>query len=83
MTEQQASNIKTIAIIGGTGKEGKGLAYRWAKQGYRIVIGSRQAEKAQRRPMTFSVVRQRWVKWPACPIQKRRNRLMAGSDRSV
>lgn len=47
MTEQQASNIKTIAIIGGTGKEGKGLAYRWAKQGYHIVIGSRQAEKAQ------------------------------------
>jgi NADPH-dependent F420 reductase len=47
VTEQQASNIKTIAIIGGTGKEGKGLAYRWAKQGYHIVIGSRQAEKAQ------------------------------------
>ncbi|NMC80749.1 MAG: NADPH-dependent F420 reductase, partial [Chloroflexi bacterium] len=39
--------MKTIAIIGGTGKEGKGLAYRWAKQGYHIVIGSRQAEKAQ------------------------------------
>lgn len=47
MTEQLASNIKTIAIIGGTGKEGKGLAYRWAKEGYRIIIGSRQLEKAQ------------------------------------
>lgn len=36
-----------IAIIGGTGKEGKGLAYRWAKAGQEIVIGSRQVEKAQ------------------------------------
>jgi 8-hydroxy-5-deazaflavin:NADPH oxidoreductase len=38
---------KTIGIIGGTGKEGKGLAYRWLKAGYRIFIGSRLAEKAQ------------------------------------
>jgi NADPH-dependent F420 reductase len=36
-----------IALIGGTGKEGKGLAFRWAKAGYEIVIGSRQVEKAQ------------------------------------
>ena len=36
-----------IALLGGTGKEGKGLAYRWAKAGYEIVIGSRQVEKAQ------------------------------------
>lgn len=40
------TNIKTIAVIGGTGKEGKGLAYRWAKAGYRVIIGSRSAEKA-------------------------------------
>lgn len=39
--------IHKIGIIGGTGKEGKGLAYRWAKAGYSISIGSRQAEKAQ------------------------------------
>lgn len=38
--------IGTIAILGGTGKEGKGLAYRWAKAGYRVLIGSRQEEKA-------------------------------------
>jgi 8-hydroxy-5-deazaflavin:NADPH oxidoreductase len=37
---------KTIALIGGTGKEGKGLAYRWLKAGYRVIIGSRQQEKA-------------------------------------
>jgi NADPH-dependent F420 reductase len=36
-----------IALIGGTGKEGKGLAFRWAKAGYDVVIGSRQIEKAQ------------------------------------
>jgi NADPH-dependent F420 reductase len=35
-----------IAIIGGTGKEGKGLAFRWAKAGYKIIIGSRDAQKA-------------------------------------
>ena len=36
-----------IAILGGTGKEGPGLALRWASAGYPVVIGSRQAEKAQ------------------------------------
>jgi len=47
MTEEAYPPITTIAIIGGTGKEGKGLAYRWAKAGYHILIGSRQPEKAQ------------------------------------
>lgn len=37
----------TIAILGGTGKEGPGLALRWAHAGYKIIIGSRQEEKAQ------------------------------------
>jgi NADPH-dependent F420 reductase len=37
----------TLAILGGTGKEGPGLALRWAYAGYPILIGSRQAEKAQ------------------------------------
>jgi len=36
----------TIGIIGGTGKEGKGLAYRWAKAGHKVLIGSRSEEKA-------------------------------------
>lgn len=44
------SNTKpTIAIIGGTGNEGAGLALRWANAGYPIVIGSRSAERAQLR----------------------------------
>lgn len=38
--------ILTVAVLGGTGKEGKGLAYRWAKAGYRVLIGSRSSEKA-------------------------------------
>jgi 8-hydroxy-5-deazaflavin:NADPH oxidoreductase len=41
------NHLPTIAILGGTGKEGPGLALRWAAAGYRIIIGSRQAEKAQ------------------------------------
>ncbi len=46
MTDEAVTTIHTIAIAGGTGKEGKGLAYRWAKAGYRLIIGSRVLEKA-------------------------------------
>jgi NADPH-dependent F420 reductase len=35
-----------LAILGGTGKEGTGLALRWAQAGYTVTIGSRQIEKA-------------------------------------
>ena len=38
--------LLTIAVLGGTGKEGKGLAYRWAKAGYKVLIGSRSPERA-------------------------------------
>ena len=38
---------ETIAILGGTGDLGTGLAIRWSKAGYRIVIGSRTLAKAQ------------------------------------
>jgi NADPH-dependent F420 reductase len=41
------SRILSIAVLGGTGKEGKGLSYRWAKAGYKILIGSRTPEKAR------------------------------------
>ncbi|MFD5750350.1 NADPH-dependent F420 reductase [Streptomyces sp. NPDC127033] len=36
-----------IAVIGGTGPQGKGLAYRFAKAGHTVVIGSRSAGRAQ------------------------------------
>src|SRR5215813_11474146 len=35
-----------IAILGGTGKEGSGLAMRWAVAGHAIIIGSRDAARA-------------------------------------
>ena len=45
MAEQRL--ILTLGLIGGTGKEGKGLAYRWARAGYNVIIGSRTKEKAE------------------------------------
>jgi NADPH-dependent F420 reductase len=36
----------TIAIIGGTGPEGSGLALRWVRAGETIIVGSRDAERA-------------------------------------
>jgi NADPH-dependent F420 reductase len=42
-----ADLLMTIAVLGGTGKEGKGLAFRWARAGYPVIIGSRTSEKAQ------------------------------------
>ncbi|MDP6573640.1 MAG: NADPH-dependent F420 reductase [Rhodospirillales bacterium] len=41
-----ADKRPTIAILGGTGAVGAGLAWRWAKAGYPVIIGSRAAEKA-------------------------------------
>ena len=38
-----------IAVIGGTGPQGKGLGYRFAKHGHTVVLGSRAAEKARGR----------------------------------
>lgn len=38
---------RRIAIIGGTGAEGMGLANRWLRAGENIIIGSRLAERAQ------------------------------------
>jgi len=37
---------RKIGILGGTGPEGSGLAYRWALAGEEIVIGSRDAQRA-------------------------------------
>lgn len=42
-----ADTRPTLAILGGTGDLGWGLAVRWLKAGYDIVIGSRAAEKAE------------------------------------
>jgi NADPH-dependent F420 reductase len=36
----------SIAIIGGTGKEGRGLGARWSRAGIRIILGSRDGARA-------------------------------------
>src|SRR5258708_12572030 len=36
----------TIAIVGGTGPEGSGLALRWARAGETVIIGSRDPKRA-------------------------------------
>lgn len=36
-----------VAVIGGTGPQGKGLGYRFARHGHDIVLGSRIAERAE------------------------------------
>lgn len=37
-----------IAILGGTGEQGPGLALRWAQAGEEVIIGSRQKEKGEK-----------------------------------
>jgi len=42
------TGMRPIAVIGGTGPAGMGLALRWARAGETIIIGSRDAAKAQK-----------------------------------
>jgi 8-hydroxy-5-deazaflavin:NADPH oxidoreductase len=44
--EEIAQAKQTVAVIGGTGALGFGLALRWAIAGVRVVIGSRDAARA-------------------------------------
>ncbi len=44
---------RTIAVIGGTGPAGMGLALRWARAGETIIIGSRDAARAQQAAETI------------------------------
>ncbi len=38
-----------IAVLGGTGREGRGLALRWARAGHSVVLGSRVGSRARSR----------------------------------
>ncbi|HEY6130375.1 MAG TPA: NAD(P)-binding domain-containing protein, partial [Halioglobus sp.] len=40
-------NLPVLAILGGTGDLGTGLARRWAQAGYEVIIGSRTQDKAE------------------------------------
>jgi len=42
-----SNTLPVIAILGGTGDLGTGLARRWVQAGYEVIIGSRTQEKAQ------------------------------------
>jgi NADPH-dependent F420 reductase len=44
MTEEASPGV--IAVLGGTGPEGSGLALRWARAGFEVVIGSRDPNRA-------------------------------------
>lgn len=39
--------MHSVAIVGGTGPQGKGLGFRFAHAGHRVIIGSRTPERAQ------------------------------------
>ncbi|HEY8040268.1 MAG TPA: NADPH-dependent F420 reductase [Polyangiaceae bacterium] len=45
-----------IAVLGGTGKEGRGLALRWARAGHAVVLGSRDAGRARDRAGELSAL---------------------------
>jgi 8-hydroxy-5-deazaflavin:NADPH oxidoreductase len=47
--------LPVIAVIGGSGAEGSGLAVRWAKAGYRVLLGSRALERAVARASELNV----------------------------
>ncbi|HET6979288.1 MAG TPA: NADPH-dependent F420 reductase [Pyrinomonadaceae bacterium] len=49
------SNLE-IAIIGGTGKEGRGIAFRWAFAGANVTIGSREFARAAERARSLNQI---------------------------
>ena len=51
-----AEQNEAIAILGGTGDLGTGLAIRWAKAGHKIIIGSRTLEKAQKAVLDLQAI---------------------------
>lgn len=46
MAIKTTTSPRSIAVLGGTGHEGGGLALRWARAGHTVVIGSRDAARA-------------------------------------
>ncbi len=42
-----SESVESIAILGGTGDLGGGLARQWSRAGYKIMIGSRTLEKGE------------------------------------
>ena len=47
MSAHDAAPVRPIAIIGGTGPAGMGLALRWVRAGETVIVGSREEERAR------------------------------------
>jgi NADPH-dependent F420 reductase len=58
----------TIAVLGGTGPQGRGLAYRFARAGLQVVLGSRSTERAES---------------TAAEVSERAGRAVSGADNLV
>jgi 8-hydroxy-5-deazaflavin:NADPH oxidoreductase len=55
-TQDTSSKVMTIDVLGGTGKEGSGLVLRWANIGYRVLIGSRDPQKAEQKAAELNAI---------------------------
>ncbi len=67
----------SIAVLGGTGAEGSGLALRWARAGHPLVIGSRVAERAVAHAASLQALA------PAASIRGAENLAAAGTAQLV
>ena len=47
LLSQAHTFLPSIAVVGGTGEQGRGLALRWSAAGYDVTIGSRVSDRAQ------------------------------------
>jgi len=45
-----------VGVLGGTGDQGRGLAYRLARAGQRVILGSRAADRARRSGIVIAAV---------------------------
>ncbi len=54
MTLPDSLSATTVAVLGGTGPQGRGLARRFAAAGLPVVIGSRSAERATETAQTLA-----------------------------
>ena len=69
--------MATIAIIGGTGPEGRGLGLRFAMAGHQVILGSRDAGRAQEAAETLLQLR------PGLPVSGAVNADAAGGAQWV
>src|SRR5579862_3572387 len=53
MSAHDATPVRPIAVIGGTGPAGMGLALRWVRAGETVIVGSREEERARQAAATI------------------------------